>query len=52
LREAYHFVSPPYALALENGRVKSAFVARIGEPRSPFDQPEFESALRRLGFTN
>lgn len=52
VRRAYHFTSPPYALALENGRVKFTFIARIGEPRSPFDQPEFESALRRLGFTN
>ncbi|MGA2325193.1 MAG: MauE/DoxX family redox-associated membrane protein [Bryobacteraceae bacterium] len=52
LRKAYHIVSPPYALALENGRVKSAFSVRMGEPRSPFDQPDFESALRRIGFTN
>jgi thiol-disulfide isomerase/thioredoxin len=52
LRDAYHFVSPPYALALENGRVKSTFSVRVGEKPSPFDQPEFESALRRLGFTN
>ena len=52
LRNAYHFVSMPYALALEHGHVKSAFSVHMGEPRSPFDQPDFESALRRLGFTN
>jgi thiol-disulfide isomerase/thioredoxin len=52
LRNSYHFVSPPYALALENGRVKSTFSVRVGEKPSPFDQPAFESALRRLGFTN
>ncbi len=52
LRNAFHFVSTPYAVALDDGRVKSAFAVHIGEPRSPFDQPEFGAALRSLGFTN
>jgi uncharacterized membrane protein YphA (DoxX/SURF4 family) len=44
LRKAYSFVSVPYAVALENGRVMSSF--------AQFEQPEFESRLRKLGFVN
>jgi len=44
LRKAYSFVSVPYAVALDNGRLKSSF--------AQFEQPAFESRLRELGFTN
>ncbi len=44
LRKAYSFVSVPYGVALENGRVMSSF--------AQFEQPEFESRLRKLGFLN
>jgi len=34
----------PYIVALENGRVKQSFVS--------FEEPDFESRLKALGFTN
>jgi uncharacterized membrane protein YphA (DoxX/SURF4 family) len=42
LRKSFTFTSSPYAVALENGRLKAAF--------SQFDQKEPEAGLRRLGF--
>ncbi len=44
LRKAYSFVSTPYAVALDNGHLKSAF--------AQFDQPGFQDELKKLGFTN
>jgi uncharacterized membrane protein YphA (DoxX/SURF4 family) len=44
LRKAYDFVSVPYAVALDNGRVQSSF--------AQFEQPAFESRLREIGFVN
>ena len=43
LRQAFHFVMTPYAVALDRGRVKASL--------SEFKQPQFESALRQAGFT-
>lgn len=42
LRQAFSFADPPYAVALEDGRVRAAM--------SRFDAGEPEQTLRRLGF--
>jgi len=42
LREAFRFLDPPYAVALENGRQRAAI--------AHFDRVETEQTLRRLGF--
>ena len=42
LREAFPFVDSPYAVALDNGRQKAAFIQ--------FDRQQPETDLRRLGF--
>ena len=42
LRQAFRFLDPPYAVALENGRQRAAIVR--------FDPVEPEQTLRRLGF--
>jgi len=42
LRKLFTFPNPPYAVALDNGRVK--------ENLSHFDKPEPQPALKRLGF--
>ncbi|HOL70913.1 MAG TPA: DoxX family protein [Bryobacteraceae bacterium] len=44
LREVYSPNTVPYIVALENGRVKQSFVS--------FEEPDFESRLKALGFTN
>jgi uncharacterized membrane protein YphA (DoxX/SURF4 family) len=43
LREAFHFVMTPYAVALDRGRVKASF--------AEFEQPGYENALRKAGYT-
>jgi len=42
LRETFRFLDPPYAVALENGRLRAAI--------SRFEGNEPEQTLRRLGF--
>lgn len=42
LRKTFSFIDPPYAIALENGRQKAAFLR--------FDRQQPEADLRRLGF--
>jgi uncharacterized membrane protein YphA (DoxX/SURF4 family) len=43
LLSVYHIVTTPYAVALDNGRVKSKVIN--------FDQPGLDATLRRTGFT-
>jgi uncharacterized membrane protein YphA (DoxX/SURF4 family) len=44
LRKTFSFVDPPYAVALENGRQKAAFLH--------FDRQQPEAELRKLGFVH
>lgn len=44
LRRVFRFLEPPYAVALENGRLRLAF--------RHFDRAGTEQALRRLGFVD
>jgi len=44
LRKTFSFVDAPYAVAIENGRQKSAFTS--------FQAQEFTANLRKLGFVN
>jgi hypothetical protein len=44
LRQSFHFVDPPYGVALVDGQVKATF----GQAR--FNEPQPEPELRKLGF--
>jgi uncharacterized membrane protein YphA (DoxX/SURF4 family) len=44
LRKTFSFVDPPYAVALENGRQRAAFLR--------FDREQPEAELRKLGFVH